>query len=477
MKRTLKTAVAASVMLLCALTSPSAFACHVDDPAFSSSFRDDLNLDLNDYARILADSEDPNCALNADYALTAKVNNTNSTRPAVWGEWLQGASVGYIFAAANRIGANGYATKDLDNAVRAILPYFSFPTNNPTGCAKESANTCVDDYAVEAPGFAWIAAYKYRRGDDSTSTQSYRDQANSMIDNAFNEVCIRKSDATTLCNGSIAELASGTAYTLSMNHGQQMPSYGFGLMTSIAAAELGLQASGSGHTYTSNQQTIAQGLLTEMKNAVDTSGNFNSSCVTISQDGSGVWHLTSGSGCGGPDGYAPNMYALHTFYANYLGGYPSGGYQSNSPNSGYFGLGAYDNGFFSYGRYETYVTMASDWFTSPREYLPFDNYNPIGYLDGISTSGVASGWTCDQDVPAKSNHVDFYANGTYAVGGIATNGSESAVNSLCGGGTAHRFSVQLPSWTTGQTITAYGLDYTWYGFTQLTCLQSPTCSW
>lgn len=90
---------------------------------------------------------------------------------------------------------------------------------------------------------------------------------------------------------------------------------------------------------------------------------------------------------------------------------------------------------------------------------------------------MASGWSCDQDVSGKSVHVDIYAGSTLAVHAIANGGSETAVNNACGGGTAHRFSVQLPSWTQGQTIIAYGLDYTWFGFTQLTCLQSPACSW
>jgi hypothetical protein len=248
-------------------------------------------------------------------------------------------------------------------------------------------------------------------------------------------------------------------------------------MTSIANAELGLQASGSSHTYTSDQQTIAQGLLVEMKNSVDASGDFNTNCVTASKDGSNVWRTTSGSNCGAPDGYAPNMYQVHTFYANYLGGYPAGGYQSNSPDSGLFALTSSGTGFFSWGRYVTYVPMAEDWFTTTREYLPFDGNNPIGYLDGISGSGLATGWSCDQDVPTKSNHVDLYSNSEFAVAAIANSGSESAVNTLCGGGSAHRFSVQLPSWTASQTITAFGLDYTWYGFTNLTCLQSGGCRW
>src|SRR5829696_2694432 len=81
-------------------------ACHVDEPGFSANFRGsyDQNVEINDYARILADSEDPDCALSADYALSQKISTTPGD---FYGKWLSGANVGFIFAAANRIGANG----------------------------------------------------------------------------------------------------------------------------------------------------------------------------------------------------------------------------------------------------------------------------------------------------------------------------------------------------------------------------------
>src|SRR6185369_11843636 len=490
----------ASILALCPFTTQSLFACHVDDSAFSAAFRTDdappYNLAFNDYARILQDSEENSgCALNDTYALTAKLNDTNgidsngiyhssADHSNVWNSWLSGASVGYIFAAANRIGANGFATQQLDTALRTVIAHFEF-TGDP-GCSKESGNNCVDDYSVDAPGCAWIAAYKYRRGDDSTSTQHYRDRANDMINSAFNEVCIRKNDLATppgdpmtLCNGNVADLAAGNAHTLSVNHGPQMPSYGFGLMTSIANAELGLQASGSSHTYTPDQITIAQGLLTEMKNAVDPmTGEYSTTaCVTINRDLSGVWTTSTGSDCGGPDHYKAGSYVLHKFYSDYLGGYPSGGYQSSSPDMTAFHLGDTQNDFFSWGRYLTYVTMASSWFNTPRrEYLPFDASNPIGYFDSIDSNGLASGWSCDQDAPTHSNKVDLYSNGIFSATAYATLPSESAVNSACGGGTAHRFQAQLPPAARGTSIVAYGLDYTWYGFTQLPC-STTSCTW
>jgi PKD repeat protein len=477
-----KTVVASLLILSFSIIAPgSAFACHVNDPAFSTSFRG-LNEDLNDYARILADadSNDRACAEAADYALTAKVS---AIPLSTWGSWLYAGNAAIVFAAANRIGANGFATKDLDNALKAMESYVAVghepPVNGQPACSKESVNQCVDDYAVAAPGFAWLAAYKYRRGDPDGDVASLQQQAIGAINAAFSEVCIRKSDDVSLCNGSIAELDALQAYTLSLNHGQQMPSYGFGLMTSLASAALGLQASNYSFSFTADQQKIARGLAREMQAHV-TNNAFNNDCVSISRDGNNVFHLTSATlPCGGPDGYVPGMYELKEFYDGYFGGMPAASYQAdlNSFNSGIYNLGPSDGGFFSWGRYTYYFGQSYDWVHTPREYLPFDTVNPIGYIDQIDANGLATGWTCDQDAPAHSNRVDLYSNGVFAAFAYATLPSEQAVNSWCGGGTAHRFQAQLPSSARGTSIVAYGLDYTWYGFTQLTCASGNCSTW
>lgn len=109
----------------------------------------------------------------------------------------------------------------------------------------------------------------------------------------------------------------------------------------------------------------------------------------------------------------------------------------------------------------------------------YDDYDPIGYIDGITTTGVAFGWSCDRDIATTYVAVDFYAGGVPGVGAFAGRAnasfsSEPAVNALCGGGTAHRFSFQLPAWTKGQTIYPYGLDVTWRGY-YLLPPSSPAC--
>lgn len=453
-------------------------ACHVDEPGFDANFRgnvNDQNAEINDYARILADAEDPGCALSADYALTQKISTTPG---AFYAKWLSGANVGYIFAAANRIGANGYATMELDDKLQDVIDNWAF-VGDPTNCTKESVNQCVDDYAVSAAGPAWIAAYLYRRGD--SRAQQYRNEANSLIDQAFNEVCIWNGQDSTLCDGTIQQLHDGAASTLSLNNGQRMPPYGFGLMTSIAMAQLGLQASDAGHTFSSSQVEIAQGLLREMKNSVDAYGNFNNSCETLSFQ-NGVWVLTPGQNCGGPGQYKPGMYVLHRFYDQQLGGYPAGGYQSDAPNMSNFDISPTSNSWFSWGRYYGYVVMPDEWYQWPaREYLPFDTENPIGFVNGITTDGIVHGWSCDRDVPTKSNRVDVYVGGPPGVGekfsGYADGISpQQEINQACGGGLAHYFAIQLPSWSHGMSVQTFGDDYTWFGYTELPCLQSP-CTW
>jgi hypothetical protein len=110
----------------------------------------------------------------------------------------------------------------------------------------------------------------------------------------------------------------------------------------------------------------------------------------------------------------------------------------------------------------------------------FDNHEPIGYLDGIDASGFAWGWTCDPDAPAVSTDVVFEV-GITQLGPYRTNlGSEPDVNNLCGGGSLHRFRVQLPAWTRGQRVLAYGQDTMW-GRSVLPGWQcpatTPACTW
>jgi len=468
------------------MVSPAVWACKVEDPVFASYYRwNDLEGNLADYARIHQDAEKPSCALQASWALTAKVKNTLDYNPNDYKDWLRGAHVSLIYAAALRIGANGYGTKELDVQLRRLETTYAFTRD--AGCGNvDGGNNCLDDYSQAAVGYAWIAAYKYRRGDSEYSVDSFRNAAIGQIGNFFNNACIHSptGNPTLLCNGSVNGLTAGTDETISFNHGQQMQPYGFGLMTSIASAVMGLKASGRTYSFGSypGQVTIAAALMKEMQLHVDTANAFDNNCYTISRDGAGVYSFTPGRNCGGPDGYKPEMYALNEFYRQKLGGIPqngvSGVYQSNYFRSSLFDTSSTSMAFFGVARRVVYGDHGYGWWLSTPEWMPFDNYNPKGYLEAISATGVAQGWTCDQDAPTKSILVDLYAGTTKLTNLVrADSGSESAIASECNGGSFHRFWIQLPSWTKGQTIVGYGLDYTFFGVTQLPCLQPGGCKW
>jgi hypothetical protein len=452
------------------LPSEAFAACRVEDSAFLQSFRNNPNEDLNDYARILADadSSDRRCVELASYAL---INKVNATPTYIWNQWLQGSLAGVAFAAANRIGANGFATQQLDQALKRIHDNFT-TIGRDTTCAKVSLNQCVDDFMVGAPGFAWMAAYYHRRGNPHGTVSTFQTKALNGINDGFNEVCIRRNNplpGEPFCNGTAADLEPVNGGTWSFNHGQRMPSYGYGLITSMSNAYLGLQASGyTGTIFSANQQKIARGLAREMQTYTNGT-EFSYDCETsLEPDANGNWGFAY---CGGPDNYSAKMYWLKDAYTSYFGGMPAGTYQGDGTSfaASKFNLNPWDGGFFSWNRYMYYYWMTHEWVSSPRQFLPFDAANPIGYVDFVDAGGVMHGWTCDTDASYGSNRVDVYSNGNFVAYGYATVGSEAAVNSLCGGGTAHRFLVQLPLSARGTTLTTYGLDYTWYGFTQLPC--------
>lgn len=83
-----------------------------------------------------------------------------------------------------------------------------------------------------------------------------------------------------------------------------------------------------------------------------------------------------------------------------------------------------------------------------------------GYMEDLGVAGLAQGWVCDPDAPHLSTKVKLMANNTVIGIYTADLGSEQAVANECGGGTNHRFMVQLPAWTRGYDVTAYSVDLT-----------------
>ena len=107
-------------------------------------------------------------------------------------------------------------------------------------------------------------------------------------------------------------------------------------------------------------------------------------------------------------------------------------------------------------------------------------YEPKGYMDGISSSGVATGWVCDPDAPQVSSKVRIALGNGTQIGTFTTNeGNEQAVADECGGGYLHRFSVQLPASARYQDVHAYAQDLVggWEVEIPWLCDDSWYCIW
>lgn len=321
-------------------------------------------------------------------------------------------------------------------------------------------------------------------------------------------------------------------FTYSFNRGQNQV-YGFGLLASISAALIGLEEAdatdingnpvakdGNGNPIapvylTDAQKQISAALLREAQRSTPSSGDYFyghlggvGNCRTF--NASAV--PTNGQPCA-DSAHRPRFYSLggaaeagvapNTFFGKYVGIAPSTSVydpQSAVDLTSAFTFDKFVWGDFTknpetannlhYGRGVWYGNLGYYWHTihpsrnnfdgepvagqiRGRLSATYDDNNPIGFIDGITPTGVAYGWTCDKDVPATSIAIDFYSGGVAGTGAFAGRSyasfaSEPAINTLCSGGTAHRFSYQLPAWTQGQTIYPYGLDGTWRGFTLLT---------
>jgi hypothetical protein len=483
--------------LLSFTVATNASACITFQNAFSTTFKDDANLDINDYGRIHHDADDVNCAQAAMYSLTEKLrihldSSTKVGTGVTFQQWLDGFLVAEIYGAAMRIGANGWASKDLDDQLVRLAGRFQHNTTEPSGvCGGAAFNTCMDDLTGTASGYAWMAAYMKRRPNRFTQQQvddtiydavEFMEKALKPVTatEPKNGICLRDTPVTsgsftTICTGTLAELKLGTAEAFSVNHSQQSLAYGFGLMTSIASAKKGLELAGSTFAFTADQKVITKALMEEAQRHINTTTrDFNSDCVfrnSVTGQISFTRHCGEGAGA-----YLPDMYALRAFYDTYLGGMPNaGGYDSNSFDPDLFQLQTDDNGHFSYGRFETYGIQGYAWFVNSRTWMPGDAYNPTGGITSINSSGVAQGWACDADMPGGRVFVDFYVDNGATYVATATASASDPTRS-CGTGTARSFSVQLPPSSKTKTVRAWGIDYTWYGTTELSCSQSP-CSW
>lgn len=490
-----------AVVVLSVACAQQLLACESDSAGFSQYYRLQPGQsgyatgtlgDLNDWGAISMDSNVADCAKKAHDRLLSKLKTTPDS---YFQQSLAGYYVALIFSAGVRLGSSGWfntatdpvsSTDTLAGQLERVKNAY-VEISHAGGCDDGfHGNSCMDDYAGEAAAWSWVAAFKLKRGDSDTGTTI--NTARARLTSFFNNICIHKGstfDINNVCNGTYAELAAGQAEVFPYEHGFESVHYGFGLLTSVAHAIIGLEAAGSGYDLSDEEKTKARGLMSNIQSHVSNGSTWNypDDCRNPS---------TGGTQSCSDFGYDPRMYRLGHFFlapdpnlppwaSGHVGDAPAGNYQSNGTCcASYPGweLSNFDSNF-GYGRYATYYDQAYTWYISrgnqySDRYLPFDNNSAQGYLDTVNDDGWAYGWACDADAPNSFVKVDLYANGVKipdAADQYATSDSiQSEINSLCGGGTAHRWYAQVPSWYAGQTITAKARDFTFRPSVTLPCV-------
>jgi hypothetical protein len=345
--------------------------------------------------------------------------------------WLEGANVSLIMASGLLLADRGRLNPTLDSAIRRVIGSYVFNRDASCGFSDgrwRGPNNCMDDYTVGATGFAWIAAYKYKRGDSAVSY--YSSSAQNLINLSFSpddSVCIHKltstwsaSDSRGPCNGAPSDLRAGTAEAISFNHGQETIAYGLGLMTSVSSAFIGLQTANVAVSLTDDQKQVALALFKEaQKHTAEMTGDhFLNDCYVYDDSGTG---FLSKAACGegrddNPlhnDGYRPKMFPVYNFYTSVLNiTVPNDKYIYDQFDSMLFYRADqppfYTDGFFNRGRQSVYGDLTQCWY-------PASTRPPLG--------GPRAATPLAEIAFVKPSYASWGPADTLTVGGWARNGS------------------------------------------------------
>jgi hypothetical protein len=356
-------------------------------PAFSQCPADSASSaagNFNDYGLLFrgARDPDPGCAQRAATKLYDKLGNEPSS---AWTGFLSGATVTYVMATAMEASGRGNLFGDLDARVRDVANTYQlgFATGDPCGFANgrwTAGNNCMDDYSIAASGWAWVAAFQRVTARDWTSSRAAAIYYMQQSFNPYDAVCMnmpgRALDASSgPCNASPSELGAGGARIVSINHGNQTPAYGLGLMTSIAAAFVALDViQAPVNTYSelnADHHAVIDNLFVEGQVSTDTAGNFLSAGCRKPDGASSTgwdenwpcwddigWHGLGYTDANGSTPYRAKFYPIKNFYTTYGFGTGSGSlYQFDQFDDTFDPV----TNFFGPGRKETYQTLANTW--------------------------------------------------------------------------------------------------------------------
>jgi hypothetical protein len=251
--------------------------------------------------------------------------------------WLAGTVVTQIFYAAWEFKRAGIEVDD-GMLRQAEIIYEGIPIPQDSGCGLRSlqwgVNSCMDDFALTASGFAWIAAYENIMGRDAKSEASRaRDsvgQALSPMSEHGGGPCLfyleTLGDGThrVHCDGDLA-----TAKIMGADHNRENPGYGLGLMTGIASACAALYYADEPCMFTPDEVFISRGLFTHAQEKVSRGGRgFSKTCVDFPNPDGELKDCSDGDTLvWSQGGYRPTDFPVKLFYDKRGIGVDSNGYQ------------------------------------------------------------------------------------------------------------------------------------------------------
>jgi hypothetical protein len=268
----------------------SAAACKVNDrwplgtPAVQY-YPSSVNSNFGDWGSIFRDADNDACAAQAVYFFNAKMYVQSLAQG--WTSWLNGGDVYLMTSAALRLGARGLLSSNVHSQILTALSQY-YNSTVGSGCSISGGNGCMDEYSVAAAGYAWAGAYLwltqstagfYGYGEFIGKAQDYIGRSLSP----YYSVCIHHihprpgagSDACSMCTADYnpghlyylnhtdlrTRIANGDTEVLSYEHNFENPSYGAGLLTSVATAALGMRRAGAAYSPSDFERVVAHGLL------------------------------------------------------------------------------------------------------------------------------------------------------------------------------------------------------------------------
>lgn len=422
-------------------------------------YKQDLNGDLADYGTMFEEAAPwSGCTQAAADALYKKLYTTfhpetlgfnswstglydaqvNLTLHAPFQRWLSGGDIALIHATALRLANVGKLTKPLDDLIHQI----TYVRNKDYYCGwdnfwNKDQNSCMDDYSVGAMGYAWLAAYRAKRnvGDDvSTPETAARTDVGYALSTDHYSICAWNGSTyvspapASPCTGTIDDILNHGYIPISFHTGDSIP-YGFGLLTSVASASVGIKVADPNSTtpfLDSTQQAVVQKLYTHSIPHTTYNGStnpatftWNSDCSAFSKDGSGAMVVTPTNGCGA-NTPSPKMFPLDAFINAYAPPVASSEPKFDIFDSTLFcdGTDSYCS-FFSAARRAVYGQMAHDWVVSGPNFTntglgdytaTFQTYDGSHYLS--ARNGGGSDVNAEPASAGSNEHFSVYIRST-----------------------------------------------------------------